>query len=94
MRGKKMYTEKDLNEDFDYLARKCSNFKNTLLALSLDEKEFNDCSEINFKYYNELLDCFARLTDKYKPYFPDLEAYESYHLCDSELYQTYTLLSL
>lgn len=89
-----MYTEKDLNEDFNYLARKCSNFINMLLALSLDKKEFDDCFKISFKYYDKLLGCFLRLTEKYKPYFPELEKYNSYSLCDSKLLQIYTFLTL
>lgn len=89
-----MYTEKDLIEDFDYLARKCQNFKNILLALSLDKKEFSNCFELNFKYFDQLMGCFVRLTDKYKPYFPDVESYKSYYLCESELHQLYVCLAV
>lgn len=89
-----MYTKKDLIEDFDFLARKCHTFKNILLSLSLDKEEYSNCFELNFKYYNQLLGCFVRLTDKYKPYFSELEKYKSYSLCDSELQQIYAFLSV
>lgn len=85
-----MYTEKDLNEDFDFLARKCHIFYDNLHKQNYDEsckyKEFNE------KYYAELCKCFASLEKKYKPYFPELEDYKSYVDCDHEFFHLYMML--
>lgn len=88
------YTEKDVNDDFDYLARKCGNFKNTLLALSLNEDEFKENIEHSMKYFLELADCFKSLETKYAPYFPELSENKFYVSCDKELENVFVLFRI
>lgn len=84
------YTIEDMNEDFDYLARKCGNFKNALLAQDIKESEEN--RDVNIKYFYELVDCFNSLEEKYSPYFPELNKNKSYVSCDNELSMVYVFL--
>lgn len=68
-----MYTEKDLIEDFDYLARKCDNFEKTLRELALDEDEFEENLKYSTEYFLMLSACFNSLNKKYSPYFDLIE---------------------
>ena len=88
------YTEKDVNEDFDFLARKCGKFYNTLLALSLNEDEFKENIEHSMKYFLELVDCFKSLETKYAPYFPELSENKFYVSCDKELENVFVLFRI
>lgn len=73
-----------MNEDFDYLARKCFSFKKSLVAF--DSQEYEDNWEFIQKYYDELDDCFNELILKYALCFPEavVRKNEYYLLCLNE----------
>lgn len=86
------YTIEDMNEDFDYLARKYVSFKKSLDAVDFSE----DNDKFVKEYLEELNDCFNKLVLKYAICFSEdvVRKNEYYLLCLNELNDTYKTLAI